>query len=59
MLETLEVDKWEALPGTPLRVRIDDKGGIEAIGHFLKDQWFNPMILFEQLQASTDWYEED
>ena len=40
VLTTLGVERWEKLPGTPLRVR----GGwdkIEAIGHHLKDQWLD------------------
>lgn len=41
VLRTLEVEKWEDLPKTKLRVKADfDK--IHEIGHFLKDKWFNP-----------------
>lgn len=40
VLKTLEVESWEALPGTILRIRGDGQK-IEAIGHVLKDQWLN------------------
>lgn len=39
ILETLEVETWERLPKTHVRV-IADHDRIHAIGHFLKDQWF-------------------
>jgi len=44
VLEVLEVDSWEKLPGTYCRVR---RGfiTIQAIGHIIKDQWFDPKEL--------------
>ena len=45
VLKVLEVERWEDLPGTIVRVRYADTrhhGSIEAIGHCLKDQWLNP-----------------
>lgn len=46
ILGTLEVDRWENLPGTLLRIRRPDTGGsIRAIGHIVKDQWFDPSML--------------
>jgi len=43
ILKVLKVDKWESLPGTPLRVRRDTpRGDIIAIGHFINDDWFEP-----------------
>lgn len=47
ILETLGVDQWEKLPNTPLRVDRND-GGITRIGHFLKDQWFDPKELAQE-----------
>ena len=44
ILEVLEVTKWEKLPGTPCRVRASHSK-VEAIGHYLKDQWFDPAAL--------------
>lgn len=41
ILETLEVDSWEKLKGTPVRAKIED-GTVVSIGHYLKDQWFTP-----------------
>lgn len=36
-----EKDDWNRLPGTPVRVETDT-GVITKIGHFLKDEWFDP-----------------
>lgn len=41
ILETLEVDSWEKLPGTFCRAKADG-GKVYAIGHIIKDQWFCP-----------------
>lgn len=41
ILETVGVDQWEELKGTPIRVE-QDNGGIYRIGHFLEDKWFDP-----------------
>lgn len=41
ILTTLEIDRWEKLPGTVIRV-VSDHTKIEKIGHALKDQWFDP-----------------
>lgn len=35
------VTRWEHLVGKPIRVETDEKRRIVAIGHFLKDEWFN------------------
>lgn len=41
VLKTLEVESWEDLPKTHLRVDASsDK--IHRIGHIIKDQWFDP-----------------
>lgn len=44
ILTTLDVDLWEKLPGTVVRVEKDSEWGgvIKRIGHALKDQWFDP-----------------
>lgn len=52
LLATLEVESWEKLPGTVLRVRLsgDGFGGkIEAVGHYMKDQWFDPAALAKEM----------
>ena len=41
VLKTLECDGWEQLPGTPCRVDAS-WDNVHRIGHFLKDQWFDP-----------------
>lgn len=41
ILNALEVERWEKLPGTPIRVQVED-GLVRRIGHFIKDQWFDP-----------------
>lgn len=41
ILEALECDSWEDLIGKPIRVK-KENGIAVAIGHLLKDQWFNP-----------------
>lgn len=39
LMETLEVYKWAKIRGSYCRVRRNDKGMIDSIGHFLKDKW--------------------
>lgn len=55
LLEVLEVEKWESLTGTPVRIKIDGNGfgAIKDIGHFLKDQWLDvPSIVSEFKEAA-------
>lgn len=40
ILNTLELQKWEDLPGTHIRVKADD-GKVYEIGHLLKNKWLN------------------
>lgn len=43
ILEILGVDTWEELPGKHIRVKTDGEyGKIIAIGHIIKDEWFEP-----------------
>ncbi len=44
VLKTLEVEKWESLPKTHVRVKADFNK-VRAIGHYFKDKWFDPMVL--------------
>jgi hypothetical protein len=47
ILKTVGVDTWERLKGTPIRVK-GDNSGIEAIGHYLEERWFNPADFKEE-----------
>ena len=49
VLEVVGVDSWEKLPGKSVRVRADS-AKVEAIGHFLKDEWFVPEEEFAKLR---------
>ena len=45
ILETLEINGWEKLPGTVIRCKTEGwGGGVPAIGHALKEKWFEPSI---------------
>lgn len=53
LLQVLAVQKWEALPGTVVRVDLgagswDSK--IQRIGHFMEDRWFS----FEALASGVE-----
>lgn len=52
VLAALEVEKWERLPGTLCRIKIDPtiSGTISAIGHFRKNKWFCPKDAFEAMK---------
>jgi hypothetical protein len=50
ILETLEIEEWEKLPGTPVRVETNGVGGgILRIGHFRKNRWFDPKQLLQEM----------
>lgn len=48
VLDLLEVNAWEKLPGTFLRVRAS-WSKVDAIGHPLKDRWFSPAELATEM----------
>ncbi len=48
VLDILEVEDWEHLPGTKLRVDKKEWGDIYGIGHYLKDNWFYPKDLAKE-----------
>jgi hypothetical protein len=47
VLEIAGVDAWNQLKGKAVRV-IGDSAHIEAIGHIIADEWFNPGKEFTQ-----------
>ena len=49
LLLTLEIDNWEKLPGTACRADYEH-GKIHRIGHYLKDNWFDPSEDLKYLQ---------
>ena len=46
ILDTLEVESWEKLPGTFCRAK-SDHSKVHAIGHPLKDKWLDIEEFFE------------
>lgn len=48
ILKALEVESWEKLPGTMVRIRREGNAGwngtIVAIGHIYKDKWFTGAV---------------
>ena len=53
ILETLEVDTWEDLPDTYLRVEATSSK-VTKIGHILKDQWFDPQEISPYMEKGQD-----
>ena len=50
VLRTVEIDLWEKLPGTIVRIRRHkERDTIIAIGHAYKDRWFEPDKVFQNL----------
>lgn len=55
MMQCLKIggaESFSKLKGKPIRVKTDTKWNspIRAIGHFIKDEWFNPDITFDVRQ---------
>jgi hypothetical protein len=51
ILETVGVEKWEDLEGKYIRVKGEEWGDIEAIGHITKNKWFYPK---KEIEAMRD-----
>ena len=48
VLEIAGVDDWKKLPGRTIRV-LADHGKVHAIGHIIKNDWFNPAEEFKAM----------
>ena len=51
-LEIAEVTDWAKLAGRTIRVKAEHSK-VHAIGHIVKDEWFDPSAEFEQLREDN------
>jgi len=49
VMEVAGVTEWSNLPGRTIRARCEHIS-VHAIGHIVKDDWFNPGADFEQMR---------
>lgn len=56
IMQVAGVNNWEDLPGKIVQIKLNDDINpiIVAIGHILKDDWFNPKEEFQKLIKDTE-----
>lgn len=52
ILRIAGVESWEDLPGKTIRAKAS-WGKVKAIGHIVKDKWFDPEEAFEALKKAA------
>jgi hypothetical protein len=54
-MEVAEVSEWGQLKGRCIRVKLEAEysSPIKAIGHIIKEDWFDPSADFKQLEGGT------
>lgn len=52
-LQIAGVSEWSALPGKTIRVKAD-YSKVHAIGHIIKDDWFNPSEDFDRIEKAME-----
>lgn len=53
VLEVVGCEQWEHLPGKPCRVEAEHSK-VHKIGHYLRDEWFDPVKEFEKLKKEKE-----
>jgi hypothetical protein len=51
VLQIAEVSDWAKLAGRTIRVK-SEHSAVHAIGHIIKDDWFDPKVEFEALRQT-------
>lgn len=58
VLDAVECSDWSKLVGKPCRVKFDGESmwgaQVIAIGHFIKDRWFEPREAFKDVQRTWE-----